>query len=411
MNADIYLFGSFSSHYVQFPDDATRTLLTEIESGTETPTVLAIHRQDRLMHYAYVRRLPNGGSFGMALIMSHTRITHIAALFTLFEEVVAELAVRGTIIRLAADGSLTAATDRTFFSPAEVATVRRLVEERLSSLDPHAAALPAYNYGRAAESKSLLAADTPDEKVLEETERVSLVLLSKDKGFTPEHLDQVQKLLQQSKNEADQWQKKYEAEKGTSEGLRSELRRTQRMKRQFRWVIALLLLFLVAGAVGVALYLNLSDVRSSLSSTQLELATKKGEVIRKKKEIEQLNSTNEDLQSRLTTATEERDLAQTKLRERDEELAGYQPFIVTSTSFNFDTGYLTVKYVGLRTEIENFSLRTIFPDGSQRTIALQRSISTGTGEMTIYVNNSLNFSKYYSFELLYNGRIIGGGRH
>ena len=87
-----------------------------------------------------------------------------------------------------------------------------------------------------------------------------------------------------------------------------------------------------------------------------------------------------------------------------------QPFVITSTSFNFDTGYLYFKYFGLKEGSVKLQVRAYNDDGYSYSNNANIDIILEENKSRIYVGH-LNAQKWYSFEILRGNIILGGGRH
>ena len=91
-------------------------------------------------------------------------------------------------------------------------------------------------------------------------------------------------------------------------------------------------------------------------------------------------------------------------------LSRVQPFVVTSTSFSFSTGYLNFEYYGFQETSMTLYVRAYRDDESYYN-SNQMNVHLGHNSFVIYVSSRLDGSKYYSFELLdSNNKILGGAR-
>ena len=85
------------------------------------------------------------------------------------------------------------------------------------------------------------------------------------------------------------------------------------------------------------------------------------------------------------------------------------PFIVKGSSFDFDTGWLSFDYYGLRDTTITVQVKAFGDYAYSNSSNIE--IEKGYHSNSIYLNSGLNSSNWYSFELLVGNKIIGGDRH
>ena len=112
------------------------------------------------------------------------------------------------------------------------------------------------------------------------------------------------------------------------------------------------------------------------------------------------------------------------LTEKNETLKGLEneisilkeslPFIVYKTEFKWSRGWLKFYYYGIE-PLSNIELKVkAFPNDSEEHSFSNSStfiIKQGFNSDSIYLSSSLKSSKWYSFELLLDKKIVGGDRH
>ena len=120
MNSSIYLFGDFGQGVTSYPIDYAQTIFEEFISESKAPTQLIIHRDGEIMNYGYIRRIENNHLFGLCIQINGQYISTIKRLFEMFEDVTANIAIRGELIRLNEQGNLVESVTRFANKPNEV---------------------------------------------------------------------------------------------------------------------------------------------------------------------------------------------------------------------------------------------------------------------------------------------------
>ncbi len=106
MNNTIYLFGKFGQGITASVNDYTKSIFEEFVSKANAPTQIIIHRDGPIMNYGYVRRIANGHMFGICIQINGQYLSTTKKLFEVFENIVADIAVRGDVLRLNNQGDL-----------------------------------------------------------------------------------------------------------------------------------------------------------------------------------------------------------------------------------------------------------------------------------------------------------------
>ena len=100
LNVSTYIFGRFSSGYTQFPDDSkTRDIFGYAGNRLRAESQLYIHRDNAIIYYVFIRRLPAGKYIGLCVVFNGIYITDLKRVFTIFEETIDYCATYGYLIR------------------------------------------------------------------------------------------------------------------------------------------------------------------------------------------------------------------------------------------------------------------------------------------------------------------------
>lgn len=107
MNSTVYLFGDFAKGYSQYPQDYTQRIFDNFYKKAKANTQVVVHRNDSLMYYGYIRKLPQKGSyFGICILLNDAMFSDIKTLFTYFEHLFTDIVKRGEILEFTNNGSI-----------------------------------------------------------------------------------------------------------------------------------------------------------------------------------------------------------------------------------------------------------------------------------------------------------------
>ena len=219
---------------------------------------------------------------------------------------------------------------------------------------------------------------------------------------------------------------------GDLEAAKDENAKILRQKKQFKNVIILIIAIIGCGIGIYFLNDNLNHTQNQLTEANKDIASKKSQLEVANRDIASKDSTisvqNSTISSQSNTIANLNDTvskynelleeessrrisAEDKYETYKSTLSGFQPFIVKSTSFDFSTGKYKINYYGLSYGKYTFSFRVIFPDNSTKNYERSFWVYTGSDNVTVSLSNSFDSGKYYTIEIMYNNRVIGGSRH
>ena len=148
MKAGIYIFGSFADGYSQHPDDYTRSLFKSISTSRKGTSEIVYHREGALTYYIYVREISHSTDtyIGLCYVFNDIIIRDFACLFSLFEDAITNIVVKGELLEFADDGSLSTKVNQLYTNTDELQRVADDLNGKLSSLGKYIEKLPPVNY-------------------------------------------------------------------------------------------------------------------------------------------------------------------------------------------------------------------------------------------------------------------------
>ena len=146
MNSTVYLFGNFGQGITLYPNDYTKDIFKEFASRANAPTQLIIHRDRSIMNYGYIRKIENGHLFGICIQINGQYLTGIKRLFEIFEDIIANIVVRGDIIKLNKQGNLVENVSKLIDKSKEVEKIISFCQNELMGMSAYCQTLPPINY-------------------------------------------------------------------------------------------------------------------------------------------------------------------------------------------------------------------------------------------------------------------------
>lgn len=146
MNSTVYLFGYFGQGITLYPNDYTKDIFKEFVSRANAPTQLIIHRDRSIMNYGYIRKIENGHFLGICIQINGQYLTGIKRLFEIFEDIIANIVVRGDIIKLNKQGNLVENVSKLIDKSKEVEKIISFCQNELMGMSAYCQTLPPVNY-------------------------------------------------------------------------------------------------------------------------------------------------------------------------------------------------------------------------------------------------------------------------
>lgn len=409
LNCSVYIFGDFGHGHTQFPDDYARDIFErfrcqEFHQQVSYKSQMAIHRDGNLMYYGYVRKLKKNSQYiGFCILLNGAMFTTVHRLFPLFENAVEKMILMGQIIGFDESGSFVSMVDKLSDEPQEVISLADMIRRRVDKMEAKTKPLPPVNYAVSKTKKTFFSMEASDSEVVEASVKYSFVYVGKDKQYDTsalrDHASTIKTLYKEKNDLLSQYHQ-----------LEIRYNNLNRQKKQYRNVV---ILCVVLALCGVGLFF----LKDSLDSTKISLGVSQRQNAQKQKKITQLNDSLgglranvRDLTSSLASEKYKCGETERKLRFLKEFVSKQQPLIIKNTSFDFSTGRLSFDYYGLCNKEITLKVKA-YSESSTCSNWTTLNIWEGEQSSSIYVNNSLVRSEWYSFELMLGDKIIGRGRH
>lgn len=425
MNCNIYLYGELDKGYTQYPDNYTQSIVKGVISKIKNQgkCQVAIYRNGDLAYLIYNYKYTNNKCFGFCLEFNKVCPHNINYIFNFFDSLIADILNKGTLLHYTTSGTILSGSSYLYEQSAIVDYYSNFIHLHLDDKQAQFRKLPPIN--RSVDYDRTVMAHIQDENWSVESalNGYNTIIILKDAEDNS---------IYSYKNVLKKLNEEKIAQIKRNQELQNENAKLKREKNRILYVV--ILSFLVLGC-GIGIYFlndNLNHTQNQLTEANKDIASKKSQLEVANRDIASKDSTisvrNSTISSQSNTIANLNDTV-SKYKELLEEessrrisaedkyetykstLSGFQPFIVKSTSFDFSTGKYKINYYGLAYGKYTFSFRVIFPDNSTKNYERSFWVYTGSDNITVSLSNSFDSGKYYTIEIMYNNRVIGGSRH
>jgi len=242
MNSSIYLFGNFGQGVISYPTDYAQMIFEKFIAESKAPTQLIIHRDGEIMNYGYIRKIENNHLFGLCIQINGQYISTIKRLFEIFEDVTANIAVRGELIRLNEQGNLVESVTRFANNQNEVERITDYCRNELSKLENLCKKLPSVDYSTSNNDKSYFKEDENAVRIITNSLKNGYTFVYKEEDFDTLALAGYRSTLSNLNSKYNQAAMKIQE-------LNSELSSLKKQKKQMGIVVCLIILLFVGSII------------------------------------------------------------------------------------------------------------------------------------------------------------------
>lgn len=316
MNSSVYLFGSLSSGYTQYPDDNKKSLFKSLADRIYTRDMIVVRRDGNLLYYVYARSISSGQTnshyIGFSIELNGLYYNDVSSLFTLFEDAFTKVVLSGKFVEFNEDGDIVAKASQIHHEQGEV---NRVVQSLLAHVEnlPEAnfKKLPPLNYSAGLNEGIHLSNTSSSAEVdnaLIQYNAINIYKNSSDGGDAlAGYADKIKSLSGKIKDLSKE-----------NASLSDDLVKTKRQKKRTTIVTVLSLLIATAVVVIISVGSNLSEqvrnLKHNISVLQDELKEKeevidaRDKIIKKNaSEIKTLKASISDIQKKLSASKSEND--------------------------------------------------------------------------------------------------------
>ncbi len=336
MKSEVYIFGNFSSGYSQYPDDYTNEIFREIGKKRSSESELVFQRRGPITYYTYIRSINTKQNtyLGICCVFNGVLIRDIDSLFSIFEEFVCNVVLRGDILEFTDNGKISTNVDYLYLHEEELQRISDYLNVQLSLLSKSASRLPAPN----------LSISLEEWKTFVYTEREDInsafLLYSNIRVIKGENYDN-EKLTSYSGKLYKLNQEKVDALKLVDK-QKQEISDLKKSQKNYKLVIILIVFIFIVLIVGLNFISDknhlISDLKNNIENLDKKILDQKNdidlleskirkykdEILTKEREISVLNEDLSIFKDSLLYSRETINQLSTELKEKEAEIQRYK---------------------------------------------------------------------------------------
>ena len=253
MNLSIYIFGDLGNGHTQYPNDYTRDIFQYFYQKSQATTQLAIHRDQDLMYYGYVRKLENGNYIGLCTVINGKILTHVDSLFSVFEGVIETMVRNGYLIHYNDKGEIASKIGRMYENREEIDLISSSLTSSFNGIERLSRKLPPISYSTARDSVKNYSVQDDNEDIVRSSYTNGYTFVYKSKGYNTAQMNSYTSIINQ-KNEIIA---NLQSERSK---LKSEVSSLKSKQRNTKWVAFLSLIAVVLFGIIYIKVINPSEV-------------------------------------------------------------------------------------------------------------------------------------------------------
>lgn len=250
MNISVCIFGHLLSGYTQYPNEtSTSTIFRNFYKNAKATTQIAIHRDDNLIYYGYIRKLEQNHYIGFCVILNSLMFTNFDDLFSIFENIVSVLARKGHLIKYNDYGCLVANTTQLYLNHEEIDLVLSSLIVGFSNMESTTEKLPPVNYAISTDSIMEFAINDDKSEILKSSYTNGYTYIYKSKGFNTALMNSYKGVLTKLSNENEKLNNDIQKQKEKISSLTIQLTKAKIQQRNIIGVGVLSLIVLILGII------------------------------------------------------------------------------------------------------------------------------------------------------------------
>lgn len=382
MNNTIYLFGKFGQGITASVNDYTKSVFEEFISKANAPTQIIIHRSGPIMNYGYVRRIANGHMFGICIQINGQYLSTTKELFEVFENIVADIAVRGDVLRLNNQGDLEPTISYFTDKPEEVERAIANCSNEIVRLSQACKTLPDVDFSTSDTDVNYFKESENSQTIIKASVKNGYTFIYKEHDYDTLALGGYRSTLYALNKENENCKKKIKEQE-------NKLRILERKKKQMGVVVALF----VALFVGSIIFFNTIEKKNeNIEVRQRTIEKQRVENFALNEENEEIQKENTQLQGQNRSLAAKQETTSKELEELKVEYEklkqNYETLKQENESNESEISSLTSRNSNLEWELKRAKNELANKNSSYKT--LQSSYDRISSQLRIMEN------KYYS---------------
>jgi len=245
MNPTVYIYGNPNSVFSSFPEDHTNSFLANLIKKAKTQSQIFIHRNENLLHYCYVRKMESNKVIGFCLCIDCIYVD-INGLFSLFDSVYTTMIENGDLIKVESSNRIGWATSSFNKESVAIQEYSKLIYDKLDLTDRNCKTLPKVDFSISINDCIELDIESQGDKILAATERYSNVYVVQQKSEI-EKVSSFHSVVRQKDDEIGRLNEVINKKETEINKLKEEKSKINRQKKQFQYVVFLLVVVVGCG--------------------------------------------------------------------------------------------------------------------------------------------------------------------
>lgn len=245
MKPIVYFFGTLPEGFSSYPQDHTMTIFEGFVSKSKNISQIVLHREDNLLHYGYVRRMPNNNFFGICLCVDCI-YNNVNQLFNVFDDIYASMIQKGDILKIESGKKIYWATKKFVSETVSLTEYTKQIIDRIVISDDNTQPLPSINFSISINDCLDLSLESSSDQIIDATKRYSNLYIVK-KESEIERVNSFHQTIERKEQKISSLNTTIKNQKKEIAELNSKLIKAKAKQRNIIWVALL-------GFVVVALF-------------------------------------------------------------------------------------------------------------------------------------------------------------
>ena len=209
MNLSVYIFGNLGNGYAQYPNDYTHTVFSTFYQNSKAITQIAIHRENQLMYYGYIRKLEANSYIGLCAVINGKNITKIDRLFEVYENIIESMVKNGYLIHFNDKGDIVSNVSKLYEKKEEIESITLRLQVAFEKMESSSQILPAVSYGTAKDSIHSFSIQDKNEDIIKSSYTNGYTFIYKSKDYNTTHINSYMGVILKKNKEFSVLQKEY----------------------------------------------------------------------------------------------------------------------------------------------------------------------------------------------------------
>jgi hypothetical protein len=230
MNLSVYLFGSFSGGYTQYPNDYTQSIFKTFYENSKAKTQIAIHRDGDLMYYGYIRKLEQDSYIGICTVINGAAVTKVTKLIEAYEQVIELMVKNGYLIHYNNAGEIVSKVSQIYKNEEAIELITQSVRYLFDDLAT--IGLPPVNFSTSRDSVKNYTVQDNEAEIVKSSYTYGYTFVYKSSGYDTSEMYSYKNVLQNCNNENRSLKQEIQKYKKEISSLKNK-------QRNFKWVAVL----------------------------------------------------------------------------------------------------------------------------------------------------------------------------